>query len=218
MAAADEPGARKLEIVFVDAWAEEPALIEGFAQRFAAAYPSACAEVAARGGTGKQSAGQGLAPPVIFTAHSVPCRTVITANADTPGHHGGPAHTTADPYPVEAKRTAALVFAKAVELLGAAAPREYFFAFQSQGVAGGPWIGPTVEETLAALAREGHRGVVLQPIGFLCDHVEVLYDIDIAFTETARGLGLSLVRPESLNDSALLTTALVRVADRHLPR
>jgi len=205
MAVVDQPDAQKLDITFVDEWPEEPALIEAFARRLADVYPKA------RGADENKVA----KPPVLFTAHSVPCRTIITAASE---HHGGPAQTTPDPYPVEAKRTAAMVFRKAAELLGDAAPREYFFAFQSQGVAGGPWIGPTVEDTLAALAKEGHRAVVLQPIGFVCDHVEVLYDIDVAFTATARELGLRLLRPESLNDSPLLTEALVDIVERRLPQ
>ena len=90
--------------------------------------------------------------------------------------------------------------------------RDWYFAFQSQGVAGAPWIGPSVEDTLKALAAEGHKGVILQPIGFLCDHVEILYDIDIAFKETARELGLELWRAESLNASPTLIRALVDVA------
>jgi ferrochelatase len=123
---------------------------------------------------------------------------------------------TPDPYPVEAKRTAELVFASAASELPEL--KTWFFAFQSQGVAGGPWIGPTVEDTLKAVRDEGHAGVVLQPIGFLCDHVEILYDIDIAFTETARSLGLRLYRPESLNGSPLLAEALVDVVSRNLER
>lgn len=210
MAAVEQPDAQKLEVTFVDEWPEEPALIEGFARRLAKIYPTACEEIASEYGAGK-----GTTLPVLFTAHSVPCRTIITAASE---HHGGSAQTTPDPYPVETKRTAAMVFRKAAELLGEAAPQDYFFAFQSQGIAGGPWIGPTVEDTLAALAKEGHRGVVLQPIGFVCDHVEVLYDIDIAFTETARELGLRLFRPESLNDSQLLTEALVDIVERQLPQ
>jgi ferrochelatase len=90
---------------------------------------------------------------------------------------------------------------------------DWYFAFQSQGVAGAPWIGPTVEDTLKALAAEGHKGVVMQPIGFLCDHVEILYDIDIAFKETAKELGMQLWRAASLNDSAVLIEALADVAD-----
>ena len=209
MAAVDQPDAQKLEVTFIDEWPEEPALIEAFAQRLAAIYPQASAEVS-RGSSDTEAK-----LPVLFTAHSVPCRTIMTAASE---HHGGPAQTTPDPYPVETKRTAAMVFQKVQELLGDAAPREYFFAFQSQGVAGGPWIGPTVEDTLAALAHAGHRGVVLQPIGFVCDHVEVLYDIDIAFTEAANKLGMKLFRPESLNDSPLLTEALVNIVNEQLPR
>ena len=142
--------------------------------------------------------------PVLFTAHSVPCRTVQSSESNP----------TPDPYPVEAKRTAELVFQSAARQLPSL--KKWYFAFQSQGVAGGPWIGPTVEETLAAIAAAGHPGVVLQPIGFLSDHVEILYDIDIAFAATARALGLHLHRPESLNDSQLLTEALLHVVSRQL--
>ena len=202
MAAVEQSDAPKLEITFVEEWPEESALIEAFAQRLTDVYPKACADA-------------GVRLPVLFTAHSVPCRTIMTAASE---HHGGPAQTTPDPYPVETKRTATMVFRRVAELLGDAAPREYFFAFQSQGVAGGPWIGPTVEDTLGALAQAGHRGVVLQPIGFVCDHVEVLYDIDIAFTETAHKLGMKLFRPESLNDSPLLTEALADIVEKRMPR
>jgi ferrochelatase len=51
----------------------------------------------------------------------------------------------------------------------------------------------------------------MQPVGFLCDHVEILYDIDVAFREKAKELGLKLWRAESLNDSALLVKALEEV-------
>ena len=121
----------------------------------------------------------------------------------------GSASSSPDPYPIEAKRTASLVFASAARRLPNL--KKWFFAFQSQGVAGGPWIGPTVEDTLAAIAAEGHSAVVLQPIGFLSDHVEILYDIDIAFAKRARSLGLRLFRTESLNASPLLTQALLHV-------
>jgi ferrochelatase len=197
-----DAAATPINLTFVEEWPEEPALIAAFAQRLIAAYPRACAEASA-------------ALPVLFTAHSVPCRTIMTGDASLAGARPGTQpQTTPDPYPVEAKRTAELVFAAAARQLPNL--KQWFFAFQSQGVAGGPWIGPTVEDTLAALREEGHSGVVLQPIGFLCDHVEILYDIDIAFTETARTLGLRLYRPESLNDSPLLAEALVDVVTSNL--
>ena len=72
-------------------------------------------------------------------------------------------------------------------------------------------IYESLEETLKAIKEEGHVGVVMQPVGFLCDHVEILYDIDIAFREMASQLGLRLWRAESLNDSDVLAKALVEV-------
>jgi ferrochelatase len=59
---------------------------------------------------------------------------------------------------------------------------------------------------------------VIQPIGFLCDHVEILYDIDIGFREFAAGIGLEVVRPQSLNDSPLLTAALEDLARQGFAR
>jgi ferrochelatase len=115
-----------------------------------------------------------------------------------------------DPYPVECKRTAVAI-ARALGVVGMT-ERDWFFAFQSQGIAGAPWIGPTVEDTLKALAAEGHKAVVMQPVGFLCDHVEILYDIDISFRQTASELGMQLWRAESLNDSPTLIAALAEVA------
>jgi ferrochelatase len=203
-----DPAAAKIDLTFVEEWPEEPALIQAFADRLIDRYSSACTDASA-------AAGRDVALPVLFTAHSVPCRTIMTGEASVAGARPGtPMQATPDPYPVEAKRTAALVFASAARQLPSL--KTWFFAFQSQGVAGGPWIGPTVEDTLQAIRDEGHTGVVLQPIGFLCDHVEILYDIDIAFTETARALGLRLYRPESLNDSPLLAEALVVVVTSNL--
>jgi ferrochelatase len=201
-----------LAVTFVEEWPEEPALIAAFAQRLVALYT---AESGAPHLDSEMWDGAPPNLPVLFTAHSVPCRTIMTGEASTAGARPGtPMQATPDPYPVQAKRTAALVFAAAARQLPNL--KTWFFAFQSQGVAGGPWIGPTVEDTLAAIRDEGHTGVVLQPIGFLCDHVEILYDIDIAFTETARSLGLRLYRSESLNDSPLLTEALVHVVTSNL--
>jgi ferrochelatase len=184
-----------MDVTFVAGWAESPLLADAFADRLRPVWTEACATAGRR-------------VPVLFTAHSVPCRTIMTGEASIAGARPGtPMQMTPDPYPVEAKRTAQMV----AERVGIQAA-EWYFAFQSQGVAGGPWIGPSVEETLKALRAEGELAVVLQPVGFLCDHVEILYDIDIAFTETARELGMTLYRAESLNDSPLLIQALTEVA------
>jgi ferrochelatase len=186
-----------IEVEFVAGWAESPLLAEAFAEKLRPVWAQACAE-------------SGRRVPVLFTAHSVPCRTIMTGEASVAGARPGtPVQSSPDPYPVEAKRTAEMVAQRMAE--SGFGETAWFFAFQSQGVSGGPWIGPTVEETLKAIKAEGHVGVVMQPIGFLCDHVEILYDIDIAFRDMASELGLTLWRAESLNDSRVLVKALVQV-------
>ena len=124
-------------------------------------------------------------------------------------YHGMILANGPDPYDKQCRQTARLVGTALRDLLD---PRDCYFSFQSQGLSGGPWLGPTVEETLARLKHEGYEAVVIQPVGFLCDHVEILYDIDVAFQKTARELGLKLVRAESLNDSPGLISALENLA------
>jgi ferrochelatase len=166
-------------IDFVESWHDHPLLVQAFAERLLDAW---CPASARHGGL----------LPVIFTAHSVPARTIAAG----------------DPYEAQARETAKLV-AAAVPTLG---DGDWRFAFQSQGLAGGQWLGPTVEETILELRSAGHRGVFIQPIGFLCDHVEVLYDIDIVFTQFAAQHGMQLWRAQSLNESPTLISALASVA------
>jgi ferrochelatase len=118
----------------------------------------------------------------------------------------------ADPYAEEARGTAAQVAERVPEI------PKWWFAFQSQGASGGPWIGPTVESTLDAIAAQGIKAVILQPIGFLCDHVEILFDVDIFFREYAARLGVRLERPESLNASPTLARAVADLARKGLAR
>lgn len=132
-------------------------------------------------------------PPIIFTAHSVP----QTGDSAT--------------YEKQTRETAALV-AKAAGL----SAEDWTFAFQSQGMSGGPWLGPTVENTILGLKGKRQNAVFVQPIGFLCDHVEVLYDIDIGFKEFAGQEGVRLWRSESLNDSPMLTAALADIVRSRL--
>ena len=198
---------------FIAGWADEPLLAQAFAERMWPAWAEACAVTEAR-------------VPVLFTAHAVPCRTIMSSsptNSASPSAAPGapvPAdgiqfygHTQKpDPYPVECKQTA-MAIAKALYPVGLT-DADWYFAFQSQGIAGAPWIGPTVPDTLKALADAGHKGVVLQPVGFLCDHVEILYDIDIDFKAQAEALGMQLWRAESLNDSATLIQAIQQALQR----
>jgi protoporphyrin/coproporphyrin ferrochelatase len=130
---------------------------------------------------------------MLFTAHSLPQQALA---AD-------------DPYEAECRATAAAA-------AGSASIAQWDFAFQSQGLTGGQWLGPTVESCLDRYAAEGVREVVLDPVGFVADHVEVLFDIDILFREYAAARNIALRRPESLNDSATYTAALAEVAKRCL--
>jgi len=180
--------AKGLRIDFTEGWAQHPLLIDAFAERLRPAWTKLSAEV-------------GAPVPVLFTAHSVPVRTV-QASENQP----------ADPYADEARRTAELVAARVAEI------QQWFFAFQSQGASGGPWLGPTVEETFQPIAASGAKTVLLQPIGFLCDHVEILYDVDIFFRDVAKKLNLRLERPESLNASVPLAKAIADLAWQGLER
>jgi ferrochelatase len=190
--------AGSLRIDFTEGWARHPLLTEAFAERLRPALAKFSAEV-------------GQPVPVLFTAHSVPCRTIQAPGANESAPRMWPGEGV-DPYAMEAKQTAELVARSVPEI-----PR-WWFAFQSQGASGGPWIGPKVEETLDSAAAEGVKNVLLQPIGFLCDHVEILYDVDIAFREYAAGKGIRLERPESLNGSVTLARAVADLAKKGLER
>ena len=145
---------------------------------------------AALGGAEAES---GQAVPVVFTAHSVPERVI----------------TEGDPYENQVKETAQLL----AHSLGI---KEYKVAFQSQGMTSEPWVGPTVESLIDEFAKRGCRRVLLAPIGFVSDHVEILYDIDIAFREYAQKKGVRVVRPESLNASPLFIRCLASIVSKRI--
>ena len=87
--------------------------------------------------------------------------------------------------------------------------------FQSAGRTPEPWLGPDLEQVLSELASDGCRRVLVVPVGFVCDHSEILYDIDIQASERARDLGIELVRSPSLNASATFIDALADIVRRH---
>jgi ferrochelatase len=130
--------------------------------------------------------------PILFTAHSLPSRVLDMK----------------DPYPHEVQGTIDAVR----ERLGSVPTR---FAYQSQGRSAEPWLGPTVEQAVDELAREGHRELLVAPIGFICDHIETLFDLDIELKESAARKGLRLERMPMLNDSAPLVDLLASVVDMH---
>lgn len=128
-------------------------------------------------------------PHVVFTAHSLPRRIVDVG----------------DPYPELLLDTARLVAAR----LGLA-EAGWSFAFQSAGRTADPWLGPDLTDHLRGLAGRTSN-VVVCPVGFVADHLEVLYDIDIEAQATARELGLRLVRARSMNDDPTFVGAIADV-------
>ncbi|MDQ7843336.1 MAG: ferrochelatase [Armatimonadota bacterium] len=128
---------------------------------------------------------------VVFTAHSLPERI----------------RTWDDPYPVQLMRTCDLVAALATL-------PSWRLAYQSASHTGEPWLGPDLLAVLRALAAEGRRQVVVCPVGFVADHLEVLYDIDVEAREVAASLGLRLERAPSLNAEPDFIAALADLITR----
>lgn len=128
---------------------------------------------------------------VLFTAHSLPER--ILANGD--------------PYPDELRASATAV----AQRLGLPTWR---FAFQSAGATPEPWLGPEAGTVIRELAAAGHDAFLIVPIGFVCDHVEILYDVDVEYRGLAQKLGVRLERTDSLNDDPGLITALADLTRR----
>ena len=122
---------------------------------------------------------------VVFTAHSLPERILVNG----------------DPYPDELRASAAAVAARVG--LGS-----WHFAFQSAGATPEPWLGPEAGAVMRQLAAAGHDAFLIVPIGFVCDHVEVLYDIDIEYRRLAGELGVRLERTTSLNADPMLVATL----------
>lgn len=125
---------------------------------------------------------------VVFTAHSLPERIL----------------SWGDPYPAQLRVTAELA-------AQAAGVRAWRFAYQSASHTGEPWLGPDLLEVLRTLARDGRREVVVCPVGFVADHLEVLYDIDVEAAALAQVLGLRLERAPSMNDGADFIDALADI-------
>lgn len=134
---------------------------------------------------------------LIFTAHSLPERVLKDG----------------DPYPDQVRATVEAVLAALGPLPPAATWR---FAYQSQGRTDEKWLGPTVEEALDDLHGAGCRHVLMAPIGFVSDHLEVLYDIDIEFAKRARDKGMHLERIAMLNAGAPIVETVLDVITTHL--
>jgi ferrochelatase len=125
---------------------------------------------------------------VVFTAHSLPERILAMG----------------DPYKDQLLETARLVAERA-------GVDRWSFAFQSESPTGEPWLGPDILDELTRLHAEGVEKVLVCPVGFVSDHLEILWDLDVEARERAAELGLDLARIESLNDDPAFIRALAAV-------
>ncbi len=130
-------------------------------------------------------------PHIVFTAHSLPERI----------------REWSDPYEDQLLETCRLVSAR---LPG----YDWSFSFQSAGHTADPWLGPDIAEALADLKAKGTHGVLVCPIGFVADHLEILFDIDKEAKEAAERLGMRLARVESRNSHPLFVEALYDLTRR----
>jgi ferrochelatase len=146
----------------------------------------------ARGALAGVPASQRATTPLVFTAHSVPL-----------------AMAEASPYVADFTAAARAVAAR----LGHA---RWSLAYQSRsGSPRDPWLEPDVNDVVRRLAAEGERLAVVMPLGFVCDHVEVLYDLDVEARATAAGIGLTLYRAAAVNDHPEFIAALADLVLRH---
>ncbi len=129
---------------------------------------------------------------IVFTAHSLPAEVL----ADK------------DPYPNEVAGTITAIVKKCD--LGPQGTR-WQFGYQSRGFRPGEWLGPEVDEVIEDLGNQGETNLLVIPIGFVSDHVEILYDIDILYNDMAAAKGITLRRTESLNTHPAFIKALAEV-------
>jgi protoporphyrin/coproporphyrin ferrochelatase len=184
-ALAKESGAAELEIAAASNWGRNGTLLDAYANSIHRAVAKIAESDRAR-------------TRIVMTAHSLP--TFIVKQGD--------------PYEEEVRASAMMIALR----LGPNAP-DYVVAFQSQGMSGpGPggkpveWLGPDLRSAIDAAAHDGMRHLVVAPIGFLADHVEILYDIDIEAKAWAQERKIVLHRSESLNDGDGMVRAVVEVA------
>ena len=158
------------ELLFVERWHDEPALVELWAERL-----------------------RGTKAHVVFTAHSLPARILDEG----------------DPYRDELLETSRLV-------AEAACVDDWSFSFQSESATGEPWLGPDILHHLEALHAQGTPHVLVAPIGFVADHLEIRWDLDTEAREKAEELGLRLERAEMPNDDPAFVAVLVGIVRRAL--
>jgi ferrochelatase len=129
--------------------------------------------------------------PVIFSAHSLPQR-ILEWN---------------DPYPDQLRATVDAVMQRLGDQL-------HDFAFQSAAISNEPWLGPDVSVLIKRFAEQGQKNIISCPIGFVCEHVEILYDIDIVYQKLAKSLGVRLERIEMVHTAPQMIAGLAELIRR----
>lgn len=173
-----------LEVVCAPNWGQQPKLTEAFAKDIVASL-------------------DGSKPTLLLTAHSLPMN-VIEAG---------------DPYETEFRASAEAVAAR-VRDLAPGGIRDHRIVFQSQGMSTGPggrpmaWLGPDLQTSLREIAASGQKSVLVAPIGFLAEHVEILYDLDLEAKAWAKDLGMTLTRAPALDAREDIVDVLAMLAER----
>lgn len=174
-----------VQVVHVKNWHTHPLYIEAIAEKVRAALK-------------KFSEADQSDVQLIFTAHSLPAAI----------------KEQGDPYEDHLKETMNLVLQR-LEMGAKESPPlsdRAHFCYQSAGAKQVVWLGPTIEETMDKIVEAGHKNMLVVPIGFLVDHVEILYDLDVECREMAKERGARLERTESLNTSPTFMQALADIA------
>jgi ferrochelatase len=162
-----------VQFVMVKSWHTQPSLIRALSTRVS---------------NGVREMKGSEATIVLFTAHSLPLRTV----------------SNDDPYRAQLLKTSQLV-AKEADVT------DWDFAFQSASGPPGTWLGPSLKEKISELSNKGIRQIVVCPVGFVSDHLEILYDLDVEARDYANSNGIALTRTLSLNDDPMFIGALATV-------
>lgn len=176
-----------LNVTYVKNWHTHPLYIEAVAEKVKAALDRFAPDVRHQ-------------VQIIFSAHSLPASILEKG----------------DPYDAQLKEASQLVINR-LEMGAVVSPplsERWQFCYQSAGAQQVVWLGPPLEEVIGELAEAGHKHILVVPIGFLTDHVEILYDIDIECASLALELGVDLKRIDSLNTSPLLIEALADIVQQ----
>ena len=182
----------RAELRFVDSWHDDDAFVDVLADKVRGGLEALSARPTAPGREDPAAFG-GRGAHVVFTAHSLPARILELG----------------DPYRDQLLETSRLVAERADVA-------DWSFSFQSESPTGEPWLGPDILDHLRALHADGIDRALVCPVGFVSDHLEIRWDIDVEAMELAHELGLELARIEMPNDEPAFIQALAGIVRRTL--